>query len=1614
MIDPQRDLIETIRAENLNVYRASPARLREDVGSEAEIAHDYQGRLIFELLQNADDAMAEGSGGISDRIRFRLTDNELLVMNSGRALTEADVRGLTATGASSKTGSSGPRRASIGHKGMGFKSILEITDRPEVFSTTFAFVLDAGPAHAAVSEVLAEFGQEPPQRVPIMRFPWNLEAPQKDWATAQRDGFNVLFRFPFKSGIDRGKVSNLAEALLTLPATTILFLKHLEIVEIEIEISSRDERISWTLRREQADDHGGWEPATGLAKSGVYQVWIESNGADDIWCFLLGHEADIPIGPHRGGLNSYAWEGVELTEVTVAALATGGDNDELPAAWRRFHVFLPTAETSPYPLLVNGAFATDLSRQEIRVAAETEDYNHFLIGSAARVLRERLLPAIQSQGGGITAALRLLERDAQQVTLLNAQSPAQEFHRAVIAALGQVALVPIGGGGLAPVGNLAIPATFGHPSIGSELRGLLTADAKADGRPLPVADLCSAPFAGILADHGAHLLSPAETADLLAHTDPAQTRLTGHATTKLSIDPVLEILQTMWMSADNASRDELERAVRSSPLFPVAKRPDGTIERIAVGDTETFFPPRASHGSIPLQGLRFMLQDLCWGTLTPRERTDVLRAQMPAWIALFQIREFKFPDVMRVSVLPSLALEADPQRRDDLANWNTLAAVCQLAGPTPNPDAPLPYGRLGSQRALTPLCRIPVPCIVNGEERWVPAYRAYFGETWVADASVEPLIEAAGRADPALHLDLPVLVGPDRFVAHLDRLRGLEAAVQDGDEDGDDDNADDDEVDLDEDEERATELDAKERWLAFLTWLGVNHFLRPVHFHDAEDRAKGWISTRGLDRPSGWAFKSLGSIWDDYSNQLRDRLTASPDAADGDRYFYRLHDLEHLGRLTALAASDASGGVASTLFGHLAKNWSRLERFSEVELAILAPGTQPGRRVDPPRADAKELNHFGPDLWLFRLQRASFCPTGHGPRRPELTWWRSSEVERRFDRRGSSADMFLPVLNEAASIPANEAKRFAQAVGVRVELTPAVFTISDALAFVQRIEDLFDEHAAELTPEQLRNQIHPAYQNLFELLSGSATARVAPNDLEALKQTRLLVHDGHGQHHFAIASKVLYATRNGLREILGIEGELWTFVLEGRPAVRAPLQRLFGARSLDDVLNWRPQTDEPSLHGPVLELFRNGLLEVAPFLLARLRAERAEEEQSKRDAGLIREFIDKVEPVRHLTASCTLDGLQLVAGGDRQAFVEHTSDGVVAFVRWGENPWPPDPSEAEALATGIADLLGVGYFEPLLALLTADPSGRARLLHLAGASGNLDPARVAITDQETTDVSSPPGPVLPPPTEGETVDDSERTTNNAGVPGASARVRLVELAALGFDGQWIIETGEPSSDICRDRGHHTHSSRGGPQRASAYGGGTDLNELDRLGMHIAAVFEKRRLTCDGLSATIFDADEPLPTDAIFDVSTAPAVALAAELSDRFKRALATLEHRGIAADVPGFDILTLDQRADDDIGRLIELKSSGVSAHTQAMTWNEWKTAGHADLRAHFYLYLVGNLRADIDTPPFIRTICDPFGELRSTEQTNRTLRRSVQLDVTAFRQAEFQELTVRAADSSG
>ena len=392
------EIVERIVAQNLGVYRAAPSRLQEDVSQESQVASDYRGRLVYELLQNADDAM-EATASDADCVLFVVTDQALWMANSGRPLTDADVQGLCGLGASSKMDSAGTKRASIGHKGLGFKSVLEITDAPAVYSRTLSFRLGPSEARPRVEALWDELGHSRPKTVPAMRFPSLIGDAHGGarWSSMRSSGLNTAFVFPFRDDLTSEQRKALTDRLLRLSLTTVLFLKHLESVTVQVDQAGRSERREWTVGREIRQD-GQWVAVPGLEGSGLYRVTVSSSAAESA-AFYVAHDAQVSIGPNREGLSGPAWEGVDLTEVSIAALADAS-GDEMPEAWKHFHVFLPTEERCPYPMLVNGAFATDLSRQHIRVHAESGDYNSHLLRKAARLFVDEMLPELRRESVG--------------------------------------------------------------------------------------------------------------------------------------------------------------------------------------------------------------------------------------------------------------------------------------------------------------------------------------------------------------------------------------------------------------------------------------------------------------------------------------------------------------------------------------------------------------------------------------------------------------------------------------------------------------------------------------------------------------------------------------------------------------------------------------------------------------------------------------------------------------------------------------------------------------------------------------------------------------------------------------------------------------------------------------------------------------------------------------------------------------------------------------------------------------------------------------------------------------------------------------------------------------
>ena len=150
-----------------------------------QIAQEYSGRCILELLQNAHDALANAEPDDPRRISFVLRTSPepvLLIGNSGCPFRLEDFKGICELGQSPKD-----PNESVGNKGLGFRSVLEVSSCPEIWSTTppgsdtsFAFRFDP-----SVSGQVATAAQEIEEQGLDVRSPFDPERPLVRWSAEQ-------------------------------------------------------------------------------------------------------------------------------------------------------------------------------------------------------------------------------------------------------------------------------------------------------------------------------------------------------------------------------------------------------------------------------------------------------------------------------------------------------------------------------------------------------------------------------------------------------------------------------------------------------------------------------------------------------------------------------------------------------------------------------------------------------------------------------------------------------------------------------------------------------------------------------------------------------------------------------------------------------------------------------------------------------------------------------------------------------------------------------------------------------------------------------------------------------------------------------------------------------------------------------------------------------------------------------------------------------------------------------------------------------------------------------------------------------------------------------------
>ena len=123
----------------LRKYTDYPELLIADGQHERQIAGDYVGREILELLQNANDAAADDR--MRGRVSIEVLPIGLLIANEGAAFTTDGVASLKLANLSPKRSR---QRQTIGNKGLGFRAVLNWTRTPIVLSGGLQWVACLG------------------------------------------------------------------------------------------------------------------------------------------------------------------------------------------------------------------------------------------------------------------------------------------------------------------------------------------------------------------------------------------------------------------------------------------------------------------------------------------------------------------------------------------------------------------------------------------------------------------------------------------------------------------------------------------------------------------------------------------------------------------------------------------------------------------------------------------------------------------------------------------------------------------------------------------------------------------------------------------------------------------------------------------------------------------------------------------------------------------------------------------------------------------------------------------------------------------------------------------------------------------------------------------------------------------------------------------------------------------------------------------------------------------------------------------------------------------------------------------------------------------------------
>ena len=334
--------VEKESARTLDAYRAQPVLVTEHANLERNTAQGgYAHRQLFELVQNSADALIDAPSGKS--ILVRLTEGFLYCADDGNPIDKDGIEGLMFAHMSSKWNT-----RAIGRFGLGFKSVLGVSDAPEFYSRPGSFRFDRRVAEERIAKVACA------EHYPVLRLPEPIDPDREknedeelrelmSWAT------NIV-RLPLIAGAH----GDLARQIREFPPEFLLFVDHVRYLTLEDGERTRE------LVLQAQDGEFYLDTGEGVAR------WR---------CFKTLHH---------------------LSERARSDRRPSDDGDEVPIWWAaplarltdpgKFWAFFPTHTASLVAGILNAPWKTNEDRQNLLPGP----YNDELVEAAAEMIAKEL------------------------------------------------------------------------------------------------------------------------------------------------------------------------------------------------------------------------------------------------------------------------------------------------------------------------------------------------------------------------------------------------------------------------------------------------------------------------------------------------------------------------------------------------------------------------------------------------------------------------------------------------------------------------------------------------------------------------------------------------------------------------------------------------------------------------------------------------------------------------------------------------------------------------------------------------------------------------------------------------------------------------------------------------------------------------------------------------------------------------------------------------------------------------------------------------------------------------------------------------------------------------